>query len=426
MKQNSAPPPGLRTPLQFLKGVGPERAKLLAKKELTTVEDALFFVPLRHEDRTRLTPFRALQPGQVQTCSGVIVGLSPPPPRRFRVPFTAMLRDESGYATASWFGGGYLGRVLKRGQRLVLHGKVVRYKAAINLQHPDYEIVEAGEDERLHTGRLVPVYSTTEGLHQRALRRLMWSIIEQFADGVAEILPEPARTRRRLAALPVALRDAHFPENENALATAHRRLAFDDFLFLQLGLAILRSRTTRARGVALNPPGDLVSRLRAALPYRLTSAQERVWSEVRRDMAAPFPMPRLLQGDVGSGKPVVAALAVLTAIEAGYQAAAMAPTEILAEQHMMTLTQLLEPLGVRVVLLTGAVKGKARQEALAAIESGLAGCAIGTHALVAAGSVGFKRLGLAVIDEQHRFGVAHRAALRGKGESHDVLVMTAT
>ena len=132
---------------------------------------------------------------------------------------------------------------------------MVRYKGAINLQHPDYEIVEAGEDERLHTGRLVPVYSTTEGLHQRALRRLMWSIVEQFADGVAEILPEPARTRRRLAALPVALRDAHFPENENALATAHRRLAFDDFLFLQLGLAILRSRTTRARGVALNPPG---------------------------------------------------------------------------------------------------------------------------------------------------------------------------
>src|SRR5206468_1141109 len=156
------------------------------------------------------------------------------------------------------------------------------------------------------------------------------------------------------AALPVALRDAHFPENENALATAHRRLAFDDFLFLQLGLAILRSRTTRARGVALNPPGDLVSRLRAALPYRLTSAQERVWSEIRRDMAAPFPMHRLLQGDVGSGKTVVAALAVLTAIEAGYQAAVMAPTEILAEQHFMTFRQLLEPLGVTVALLTSA------------------------------------------------------------------------
>src|SRR3989449_1319666 len=423
MKQNSAPPPGLRTPLQFLKGVGPERAKLLAKKELTTVEDALFFVPLRHEDRTRLTPFRTLQPGKVRWGAGVIVGLSPP--RRFRVPFTAMLRDESGYATASWFGGGYLGRVLKRGQRLVLHGKVVRYKGAINLQHPDYGFVEAGEDERLHTGRLVPVYSTTEGLHQRALRRLMWSIVEQFAGGVAEILPEPARTRRRLAALPVALRDAHFPENENALATAHRRLAFDDFLFLQLGLAILRSRTTRARGVALNPPGDLVSRLRAALPYRLTSAQERVWSEIRRDMAAPFPMHRLLQGDVGSGKTVVAALAVLTAIEAGYQAAVMAPTEILAEQHFMTFRQLLQPLGVTVALLTSASRPRERKARRAALAAGEIACVVGTHALVQEG-VEFRRLGLAVVDEQHRFGVEQRAGLRAKGEHPDLLGVTAT
>jgi len=315
--------------------------------------------------------------------------------------------------------------VLKRGQRLVLHGKVVRYKGAINLQHPDYEIVEAGEDERLHTGRLVPVYSTTEGLHQRALRRLMWSIVEQFTDGVAEILPEPARTRRRLVALPVALRDAHFPENENALATAHRRLAFDDFLFLQLGLAILRSRTTRARGVALNPPGDLVSRLRAALPYRLTSAQERVWSEIRRDMAAPFPMHRLLQGDVGSGKTVVAALAVLTAIEAGYQAAVMAPTEILAEQHFMTFRQLLEPLGVTVALLTSASRPRERKARRAALAAGEIACVVGTHALVQEG-VEFRRLGLAVVDEQHRFGVEQRARLRAKGEHPDLLVMTAT
>src|SRR3989442_14121325 len=194
MKQNSAPPPGLRTPLQFLKGVGPERAKLLAKKEVTTVEAALFYVPLRHEDGTRLTPFRTLQPGEVQTCSGVLVGLTPPPPRRFRVPFTAMLRDESGYATASWFGGGYLGRVLKRGQRLVLHGKGMRYKGAINLQHPDYEIVEAGEDERLHTGRLVAGYSTTEGPHQRAPRPLMWTIVEPFRGSVAALPPRAVPT----------------------------------------------------------------------------------------------------------------------------------------------------------------------------------------------------------------------------------------
>jgi ATP-dependent DNA helicase RecG len=423
MKQTG--PPGLATPLQYLKGVGPQRAALLAKKGLTTVEDALFFVPLRHEDRTRLTPLASLQPGQVQTCSGIIAGLSPPPPGRARVPFSVMLRDPSGYATASWFGGRYLARIFERGQRLVLHGKVSRYQGRITLQNPDYELVESGDDDRLHTGRLVPVYSTTEGLGQRALRRLLWSLVDAMADALPEILPETVRIRRKLPGLGRALRDAHFPESEAALAVARRRLAFDDFLLLQLGLAILRSRTTRARGISLNPPGALVGRLRSALPYTLTGAQERVWDEIRTDMAAPFPMHRLLQGDVGSGKTVVAALAVLTAIEAGYQAAVMAPTEILAEQHFMTFRQLLEPLGVPLTLLTSALKGRERETRRRAVAAGDIACVVGTHALVQEG-VQFRRLGLAVVDEQHRFGVAQRARLKAKGEHPDMLVMTAT
>ncbi|OGK99832.1 MAG: ATP-dependent DNA helicase RecG, partial [Candidatus Rokubacteria bacterium RIFCSPHIGHO2_12_FULL_73_22] len=368
---------------------------------------------------------RALQPGQTATCSGTIVGLSPPPPGRARQPFTVMLRDESGHATASWFGWRYLARALKRGQRLVLHGKVARYRGAIVLQQPDWEIVESGEDERLHTGRLVPVYSLTEGLGQRALRALMWRIVDQFAGQVAEVLPDAARARRRLVGLAQALADGHFPGTEEALAAARRRLAFDDFLLLQLGLAILRARTTRARGLSLDPRGDLVGRLRARLPYRLTAAQERVWEEIRRDMAAPHPMHRLLQGDVGSGKTVVAALAVLTAVEAGYQAAVMAPTEILAEQHVVTFRDLIEPLGVRVSLLTSALKPRERAAARAALAAGEVGCAVGTHALVQEG-VAFRRLGLAVVDEQHRFGVEQRARLRGKGEHPDLLVMTAT
>ena len=426
MTQTAAPPPpGLETPLQFLRGVGPHRAAQLEKKGLRTVEDALFFLPLRHEDRTRLTPLRALQPGHTATCAGTIVGLSPPPPGRTRQPFTVMLRDESGHATASWFGWRYLARALKRGQRLVLHGRVARYKGTIVLQQPDWEIVEGGEDERLHTGRLVPVYSLTEGLPQRALRSLMWRVVEQFADHAPEVLPDAVRSRCRLIGLGAALRDGHFPQTESAQASARRRLAFDDFLLLQLGLAILRSRTTRARGLSLNPRGDLVGRLRAALPYHLTAAQERVWNEIRQDMAAPHPMHRLLQGDVGSGKTVVAALAVLTAVEAGYQAAVMAPTEILAEQHLMTFRQLLEPLGVRVSLLTSALKPRERAAARAALAAGDAGCAVGTHALVQE-SVVYRRLGLAVVDEQHRFGVEQRARLRGKGEHPDLLVMTAT
>ncbi len=416
---------GLATALQFVKGVGPYRAGQLERKGLTTVEDALFFVPLRHEDRTRLTPLRSLVVGEAQTCTGVIVGVSPPPPGRRRQPLSVMLRDESGYATASWFGGAYLARVFKRGQRLVLHGKVGRFRGALTLQQPDYEIVESGEDERLHTGRLVPVYSTTEGLTQRPLRSLMHRIVETYVGDVPESLPDAVRQRRRLVGLGQALRDAHFPATDAARLTALRRLAFEDFLLLQLGLAILRARTTRARGVSMSPPGRLVSQLRAALPYTLTGAQERVWEEIRRDMGAPFPMHRLLQGDVGSGKTVVAALAVLTAIEAGYQAAVMAPTEILAEQHFMTFRQLLEPLGIGVGLLTSAGKPRERAARRAALAAGETACVVGTHALVQEG-VEFRRLGLAVVDEQHRFGVAQRARLRGKGEHPDLLVMTAT
>jgi len=424
MKQTDAAST-LATPLRFVKGVGPHRASQLERKGLRSIEDALLFVPLRHEDRTRLTPFRSLVPGQAATCSGVIVGVSPPPPGRSRVPFTVMLRDSSGYATASWFGWRYLARVLKRGQQLVLHGRVGRYKGAIVLQQPDYEVVENGEDERLHTGRLVPVYSLTEGLPQRALRSLMWRLVESHAADVEEVLPDSLRARRGLVGRAQAIRDAHFPETDATLAAASRRLAFDEGLLLQLGLAILRSRVARARGLALNPRGDLVARLRARLPWKLTGAQERVWEEIRRDMAAPHPMHRLLQGDVGSGKTIVAAQGVLTAIEAGYQAAVMAPTEILAEQHFMTFRQLLDPLGVRLTLLTSSLKPRERAARRAVLAAGEIECVVGTHALVQEG-VDFRRLGLVVVDEQHRFGVEQRARLRGKGEHPDLLVMTAT
>jgi ATP-dependent DNA helicase RecG len=342
------------------------------------------------------------------------------------MPLVVMIRDVSGFLNCAWFNQPYLARVFKRGQRLIVHGRVQPYgRGPLQMLVKDYEVVEDGPDEMLHTGRLVPVYPLTEGLTQRPLRRLMKRLVDGWADQLDDPLPERVRAGRALLPLPKAIRGAHFPETQEEQAAAHRRLVFDDFFLLEVGLAIRRHREGRRRGLAMNPPGALVRRLRASLPYTLTAAQERVWGEIRTDMAEPYPMSRLLQGDVGSGKTVVAALAILTAIEAGYQAALMAPTEILAEQHMITLSQLLGPLGVRVVLLTGAVKGKARQEAAAAAESGEAECAIGTHALVQ-GGVGFKRLGLAVIDEQHRFGVAHRAALRGKGESPDVLVMTAT
>jgi ATP-dependent DNA helicase RecG len=415
----------LATPLQYVKGVGPQRAKLLDKKGLRTVEDALFFLPTRHEDRTRLTPLRALQVGEVVTCAGTIAGISPPPPGRPRAPLVLLLRDASGYGTATIFGRGWLTRVFQRGQKLVLHGRGARFKDKLTLQVQDWELAESGDDEPIHAGALVPVYSTTEGLHQRTLRSLMYQLVERYVADVVETLPEALRRRRGLIPIGEALAGAHFPQSEAQAAAARRRLAYEDFLLLQLGLAILRSRTTRAQGIAMNPPGALVARLRAGLPWTLTGAQERVWDEIRRDMAAPYPMHRLLQGDVGSGKTIVAALAVLTAVEAGRQAAVMAPTEILAEQHVMTFARLLQPLGVPVTLLTAALKGRERAARRAAVAAGEIGCVVGTHALVQE-AVEFRNLGLVVIDEQHRFGVAQRARLKAKGESPDVLVMTAT
>jgi ATP-dependent DNA helicase RecG len=412
--------------LQFVPGVGPQRAKLLAKLGLDTVEAALFHLPARHEDRSRLVPFRNVTPGEAVTATGTIAGVSPPPRGRARVPLQVLLRDATGFLNAVWFNQPYLERVFKRGQRLIVHGKVQAYgRGPLQMQVKDYEIVQEGEDETLHAGRLVPVYGVTQGLTQRPMRSLMKRLVTGYADLVEEPLPEALRARRRLEPLASALRAGHLPESEAELAAARRRLVFDDFFLLQLGLAIRRQREGRQRGLSMNPAGALWRRLLDSLPYTLTRAQERVWGEIRADMAAPYPMNRLLQGDVGSGKTVVATLAILTAVESGYQAAFMAPTEILAEQHLMTLEGLLAPLRIRVALLTNAVRGKARERLLTEVAAGALDCVVGTHALVQEG-VRFRRLGLCVMDEQHRFGVAQRATLRGKGERPDVLVMTAT
>ena len=424
----------LATALQFVKGIGPQRAKLLANLGLHTVEDALYYLPTRHEDRSQLTPLRSLKPNDVTTVSGTIRAVSPPPRGRPRVPLSALLSDGTGFLTCVWFGQAYLERVFQRGQRLIVHGKVQRYRSGpLQMQVKDFEIVEdesgdaASEpgDETLHTGRLVPVYGLTRGLTARPMRRLMKRLVDGYVDGLDDPLPDALRARHHLELLSLALRAGHFPKTDADYASARRRLVYDEFLLLQLGLAIRRHRQGRQPGLAMNPPGALARRLLASLPFALTPAQERVWREIRMDMAAPYPMNRLLQGDVGSGKTVVAALAILTAVESGYQTALMAPTEILAEQHLMTLTQLLEPLAVEVALLTNAVKGKARERVGAGTANGSIKCVVGTHALVQ-GDVRFRRLGLAVVDEQHRFGVNQRATLRGKGESPDVLVMTAT
>ncbi|MBI2878189.1 MAG: ATP-dependent DNA helicase RecG [Candidatus Rokubacteria bacterium] len=416
---------GLRASLQYLKGVGPKRARLLARLGLESVEDALHFLPRRYEDRSRFVPFRQLREGEPQASAGTVVGVSRPP-RGGRAPLKVLFRDDSGFLAAVWWNQPYLTETFRRGQRVVLYGKVAHYRnGPLELQHPEFEIVEDDDEESLHMGRLVPVYPLTEGLTQRPMRSLLHRVVEAHADRVPDPLPPELLGRRRLVPLARALRAVHFPEAEEAARAARRRLAFEEFLLLQLGLAIRRRREGARPGIALDPPGELVARLSRGLPFALTAAQERVWEEIRRDLARPVPMSRLLQGDVGSGKTIVATLALLTAVEAGYQAALMAPTEILAEQHCLTLRGLLAPLEVPVALLTSGLKGGERETALAVARSGRAAVVIGTHALIQEG-VEFARLGLAVVDEQHRFGVLQRGALRAKGGAPDVLVMTAT
>jgi len=407
--------------------VGPQRARLLERLGLVTIRDALDYFPRRYEDRRQLVPFRQLRVGEAQLTGGTVIGVSPPPRARPRAPLQVLLRDATGFLTAVFFNQPYLAQVFRRGQHVVLYGKPARRGARgpLVMPHPEFEVVDEDDEASLHMGRIVPVYGLTEGLGQRPLRSLLHRVVEGFAAQVPDGLPEELRRRRALLPVADAYGAIHFPESLEVAEAARRRFVLEDFLLLQVGLAIRRRRLGQRPGHAIAPPGLLVDRLLTTLPFSLTAAQQRVWAEIRADMARPAPMSRLLQGDVGSGKTVVAVMALLTAVEAGFQAALMAPTEILAEQHVGTVRALVEPLGIPVALLTAGRKAREREAVLEGLRAGTAPLVVGTHALIQE-EVAFHRLGLAVVDEQHRFGVLQRASLRAKGRYPDVLVMTAT
>ena len=420
-----APILGPDSPVTALRGVGPAKAALLEKLGLRTVLEILYYLPARHEDRSKLTPIRGLRVGDATTVIGTVKEIRPA--RSAAAPLTVTLTDSSGgLLNAIWFRQPHLYRVFQRGQRLMVHGQVGRFNGGlIQVVVKDFEILEDGDGETLHAGRLVPVYSLTAGITQRPFRAFMKKLVDRFSPLVEDPLPEVLRLKHKLLQLPAAIRACHFPADEADLAAGRRRLVYSEFFLLQLGLVIRRNRNGLQPGIAMDPPGALARRLLESLPFKLTSAQERVWSEIRADMAEPHPMNRLLQGDVGSGKTVVAALGMLTAIESGHQAALMVPTEILAEQHALVLTGLLAPLGVQVALLTGSVQGRERARIMAGLAAGEISCVVGTHAILG-DEVHLLSLGLVVADEQHRFGVSQRATLRRKGENPDVLTMSAT
>lgn len=418
-------PAGLAQPVQRLRGVGARLGELLNKLGVFTIQDALYLTPRRYDDFTLLKPIHRLRPGEIVTIIGTVWDVRARRTRTNTLALHAVISDGTGKIQATWFNQPWLTNKLKAGMPIVLSGKVEQYLGNLLLNGPEWEPLS---EELLKTNRIMPVYPLTKGLSSSRIRQIMRETVEEWAERVPDPLPESLRTRQELMALPEALAQVHFPDSQDRLRQARQRLMFDELLLLQLGMLTQRRAWQEKPALPLPAAPDLLPRFLAALPYELTGAQQRVTGEIMADMARDLPMTRLLQGDVGSGKTVVAAAAMLTAAAAGAQAALMAPTEILAEQHFKSLQALLAPLEVTVRLLTGSTPAAVRETLAQELATGQAQVVIGTHALIQP-TVTFQRLGLVVIDEQHRFGVDQRQALREKGaagHSPHLLVMSAT
>jgi len=425
----------LGTPLQFLKGVGPRRAADLEHAGLHTVEDLLYRFPIRYEDRSRLQSIGSLKPGRSASIAGRIVSCGLRSTRRpgFKI-FEALITDDSGSIRGVWLNQPFLRDVFVAGQHVVLYGAVeARAGAGIQLTNPQYELIEAEEGETIHTGRIVPIYERAGAMTPKLQRRLVFDVLQRLPPELPDPLPGEIRLRLGLPERRAALTAAHFPPADasidvlNAFRTpAQRRLMFEEAFLFQTGVLAKRRAAEAERKPGVIAVTDRIREsARRVLPFRLTDGQKQALKEIVDDLQRPQPMNRLLQGDVGSGKTIVALLSALVAMENGLQVAFMAPTEILAEQHFLNISRLLAASPFRVALLTGAVPASERRERLTDIARGTVHLIVGTHALVQ-GDVTFKRLGLAIIDEQHRFGVLQRATLRDKGLCPDVLVMTAT
>jgi ATP-dependent DNA helicase RecG len=418
----------LERPIQFLKGVGPRRAEAFGRMGIVTARDLLYHVPRRYDDASEVHPVAQADVGMEVTAVGRVRTKGVVPTRSGLRIFQVVLQDESGMITCAWPGQPWLERRIRQGDLLLVTGPVKFYHS--RQIHPrEFTILgREGEEDGGRTGTIFVSYPASEEVPQWVLRRVFarnLDVLLRQAEG-EEYLPEEERKALGLAPLAAALGALHRPASLNEVETGRRRLAFDELFFLQLVQAQVRHQQTEAQpGISFNRTNRLIRPLYASLPFQLTGAQARVLQEIYADMASPRRMNRLLQGDVGSGKTVVALFAMLLALEGGYQAALMAPTELLAEQHARGIGGLVRPLGLEAHLLTGRLGARERREVLGAVAKGEAGLVVGTHALIQEG-VEFHRLGLVVVDEQHRFGVRQRMALGEKESRPDVLVMSAT
>ena len=420
--------PSLESPVSDIAGVGEGMAAALAKGlQIHTVRDLILHYPRRYEDRTHFKPICDIRHGESVTISGKVIGVENIPTRS-RVTLTKIaIDDRTGIAFLVFFNQWFLKKQFDklRNQKIVAYGKASRSgRGGLDMTEVEWEAWEEDKDA-LSANRIVPVYPLTEGIMQGRLRRAIFGALEQHGAMLEETLPPDILEARNLPGRSAALKQIHFPESEEQRLAAQRRFVFDEFFGLQLLLAVRKRQADKTRGTAFPETDGPLAELKSVLPYPLTGAQERVIGELSADMRSERAMNRLVQGDVGAGKTVVAMAALLVAVRNGYQAALMAPTEILAEQHYLGIRRTMESLGVTASLLSGSLPAKEKRAALASVASGETHIAVGTHALIQ-DDVAFHRLGLAVVDEQHRFGVMQRAALKQKGFAPDLLVMTAT
>lgn len=416
----------LETEIQYVKGVGPKVAPLYDKLGIATARDLLYHFPRRYEDRRHLPPIRQAKPGQFVTVRGSISYVESRPSRGRAAPVKCILNDGTGQMVLVWFNQPWIAKKLRETNgELIAYGLVKDGGHAMEMHSPEWEVIDPDDDADGFT-RIVPVYGLTDGLAQKSIRRAAFQAVEAYADRLDEPLPSTIREAHKLSGITWAVKCMHRPEEILEIAQARRRIAFDEFLAIQLVVQMRRAATQQEPGIRFDWDENLKQDIQEILPFELTSAQQRVIQDIWDDMKKSMPMNRLVQGDVGSGKTVVAACAMLAAVRSGYQAVLMAPTEILAEQHAASLNRLFNPLNIAVELVLGKQGAKERRRALGSIESGQARIVVGTHALIQEG-VSFQNLGLAVIDEQHRFGVLQRLALRQKSDIvPDILVMTAT
>ena len=413
--------------IQFLKGVGPANATKFNKLGIYTIGQILQHYPRRYEDRSTIKRIAELTDGLYESFRAVVINVSELKSHRGLKIIKIIVRDQSGLAQLTWFNQPYIKNKYKLGMELIISGKIQRRLTLIEVNKPDIEPVA---EFNASSGHIIPVYPTTEDLPQWRWRALIMQALQIFQNSVTpeefESLPANIIAEHKLLNRQQAVVNIHFPTNMEALVNARRRLVFEELYLLQCGLVYLKQKTKySSKGVKHAPDGELVSKIEKSLPFTLTNDQLKTLHEIKADMEDSTPMQRLVQGDVGSGKTVIAAIALTKTVENGYQGAMMAPTEILAEQHYHTLAQLLAPHGIRVAVLTGKLTRSARDKIIHHFKDGVIDVVVGTHALIQ-DDVKFAQLGLVVTDEQHRFGVRQRARLEAKGKQPDVLIMTAT